>query len=99
MSSIKVTSFFGFIFRKDKLLSKSVSIEQLIKTLNIKTLDDNEYMVSFQPCFGSEAVNNLIKELEAIGLVYVDDYFLLEGDFPDWLLLRAEFNFQSFENK
>jgi len=40
--------------------------------------------------FRELAANNLMKEVNKLGLEYVDDYFLIEGDFPEWLSLRGE---------
>jgi hypothetical protein len=90
MTSIKVTNFYGFIFRKDILKKKSITLEQLEKVLGIEKLDENDSLVSFKPCFGGEAANNLMEEVNKLGLEYVDDYFLIEGDFPEWLSLRGE---------
>jgi hypothetical protein len=35
------------------------------------------------------AVAGLIEELEAVGLVYFDDFFELSGNWPEWLRLLA----------
>jgi hypothetical protein len=37
----------------------------------------------------SEGISELIAELEAIGLVYFDDFFELSGNWPEWLRLHA----------
>jgi len=99
MNSIKVTSSYGFIFRKEKLRIKSISNEQLVKVLETEILDENDKRLSFNSCFGREAANNLIGELSKLNLDYVDDYFLIEGDYPDWLSLRAELNTEYVNKK
>ena len=38
---------------------------------------------------GGSAVNELIIELEGLGLTYFDDFFELSGNWPDWLKLHA----------
>lgn len=60
-----------------------LSTSHLIKLLGIEVLDENEHLVSFKPCFGSDAANNLINAIKDLGLESVDDYFLIEGDLPD----------------
>jgi hypothetical protein len=53
-------------------------------------LTDEEFRVEGQliavgPLVGDEAVAGLIEELEAVGLVYFDDFFELSGNWPEWL--------------
>lgn len=48
-------------------------------------------LVAIGPVYDGEALATLLDELEAIGLVYFDDYFELSGSWPEWLtvLVRA----------
>ena len=47
-------------------------------------------LLVFGPCFGTEAATELHGRLERAGLDYVNDFFVLAIDLPDWLSLRVE---------
>lgn len=34
--------------------------------------------------FGGDSADSCMKSLERQGLVYIDDFFILDGHFPDW---------------
>ena len=38
---------------------------------------------------GGSEINELIIELEGLGLAYFDDFFELSGNWPEWLKLHA----------
>ena len=44
-------------------------------------------LIAVGPLVGEETVAGLIEELEAVGLVYFDDFFELSGNWPEWLRL------------
>jgi hypothetical protein len=50
-----------------------------------------EDLVAIGPIYegGSDALTDLISELESAGLVYFDDFFELSGNWPAWLRLYA----------
>jgi hypothetical protein len=50
-------------------------------------LDANEDILSFGPHFGQEAVDEGVRRLEALGLSYVEDFFVFIADLPDWCRL------------
>jgi hypothetical protein len=57
-------------------------------------LTDEEFrvegeIVAIGPVFESEALSELVAELEKRGLVYFDDFFELSGNWPGWLSLYA----------
>jgi hypothetical protein len=44
-------------------------------------------LVAIGPIAGAESLSDVIGELEAVGLVYFDDFFELGGNWPSWLSL------------
>ena len=44
-------------------------------------------LVAVGPIVGDIGVEDLVQELEALGLVYYDDFFELSGNWPEWLRL------------
>ena len=46
-------------------------------------------LVAIGPLVEPEALPELIDELEALGLVYFDDFFELSGNWPEWLRVHA----------
>ena len=41
------------------------------------------------PVSGDDSLSEVIAELEALGLVYFDDFFELSGNWPSWLQVFA----------
>lgn len=41
-------------------------------------------LVAIGPLYEDDALGVLIEELEAVGLVYFDDFFELPGNWPSW---------------
>ena len=46
-------------------------------------------LIAVGPVHGDEGLATIIDELEALGLVYFDDFFELSGNWPPWLRLLA----------
>jgi hypothetical protein len=46
-------------------------------------------LIAVGPLVGDASLEELVAELEAVGLVYFDDFFELSGNWPDWLRLFA----------
>lgn len=44
-------------------------------------------VIAIGPLYEDDALGTLIEELEAVGLVYFDDFFELPGNWPSWLRL------------
>ncbi|MGO9986641.1 MAG: hypothetical protein ACLPIX_20815 [Rhodomicrobium sp.] len=92
MASIKVTPEYGLIIRRASLEARAVSYDQLLIALHVKhPLDQDQYLISFGPSFGQEALSEFIKRLEGLGLVYWDDFFEFKGDYPSWCEFEANF--------
>jgi hypothetical protein len=57
-------------------------------------LTDEEFrvegeLVAVGPLVGETSVEELVGELEGLGLVYYDDFFELTGNWPEWLRVLA----------
>jgi hypothetical protein len=57
-------------------------------------LTDEEFrvegsLIAVGPIVGETALDDLITELETLGLVHYDDFFDLSGHWPEWLRLFA----------
>jgi hypothetical protein len=46
-------------------------------------------LIALGPLVGEDALGPLIEELEAVGLVYFEDFFELSGNWPAWLHILA----------
>ncbi len=46
-------------------------------------------LIAIGPILDDDALRRAIDELEALGLVYFDDFFELSGNWPEWLRLVA----------
>jgi len=82
---MKVSKDFGIILRKDAIALNSIDIDLILKEFNFEKLfDEDEFLISLGPFFGSENSEECIVFLKELGLSYIDDFFVLEGYFPDW---------------
>ena len=57
-------------------------------------LTDDEFRVEgtvicIGPIFETGALDTLVADLEALGLVYFDDFFEFSGNWPEWMTLFA----------
>ena len=93
MSGIPVTNFSGFVFRKASLKNAGVSLVDLSEKLELEILAENNELVTFKTCF-PDRVQFLIGEMKKLRFEYVDDYFVLELDLPEWLVLSCSQNQQ-----
>ncbi len=74
---------------KEAFERAGLSREELDRRLNL-TPDEFRVegaLIAIGPLFGSDAVEQLIEQLEMSGLVYFDDFFELSGNWPEWLRL------------
>ena len=79
------------LIRRDAFERVGLTRAQLDARLN---LTDAEFrvdgpLVAVGPLVGETALEELLAELEATGLVYFDDFFELSGNWPEWLKLYA----------
>ena len=77
--------------RRDAFERAGLTRAQLDDRLNL-TADEfrvEGQLVAVGPLVGETSVEELVGELEALGLVYYDDFFELSGNWPEWLRLLA----------
>src|SRR3954466_920508 len=85
MTAVDMTSEFGLVVRRAALEQRGVSYGKLLELMEAQTpLDASEELVSFGPHFGSEAVAEFVRRLEAAGMINIEDFFVFVGDFPEW---------------
>lgn len=83
----------GIVIRRQALLSKFIDIDRLSAVLEFDApLDMSADLISFGPCFGGEATDELTRRLEAVGLQYADDFFVFSGEFPMWCKFKVGIN-------
>jgi hypothetical protein len=46
-------------------------------------------LIAIGPLVGEDSVTGIIEELEAVGLVYFDDFVEMSGNWPEWLAVRV----------
>lgn len=82
---MKVSKDFGIVIRRNAAIEKSVDLGVVMTEFHFEDVyDKNSDFVSLGPFFGGDAADSCMKFLEQLGLVYLDDFFIMEGYFPDW---------------
>jgi hypothetical protein len=57
-----------------------------------RPMDEDQELLSFGPHFGEEASDEFIRRLKHAGLEYVDDFFVLSTEAPEWCGLECFLN-------
>jgi hypothetical protein len=88
MRFVKATAEYGIIIRKQAMDARGASRDRVLHIFGDQPPhDEDDRFLSMGPCFGEEAGNFLVRSIEALGLTYVDDFFLLTSDVPSWCQL------------
>ena len=77
--------------RRDAFERVGLTRAQLDDRLNL-TADEfrmEGQLIAIGPLVGDTAIEELVGELEELGLVYYEDFFELSGNWPEWLKLLA----------
>ncbi|MEH6697524.1 MAG: hypothetical protein V7672_02385 [Brevundimonas sp.] len=91
MTSVAITAHHDIIVRREAMRRVGLSEADLAALLTgVDRRGVSSELLIFGPCFGEEAATELHRRLERAGLDYVDDFFLVAMDLPDWLRLRVE---------
>lgn len=82
---MKVSKDFGIVIRRNALIQKAIDLSSVMMEFNFdKNYDESLEFVSLGPFYGGDNADDCMRSLERLGLVYIDDFFILEGYFPDW---------------
>lgn len=85
MQFVRVTAEYGIVVRKQAMADRGISRDSFLHVFGgHPPLGEDDHLLSMGPCFGEEAAKALVRSMEALGLTYVDDFFLLFADVPDW---------------
>ena len=79
------------LIRRDAFERVGLTRARIDERLNL-TADEfrvEGQLLAVGPLVGDTAFDDLLAELEGLGLVYFDDFFELSGNWPDWLRLVA----------
>ncbi len=79
------------LFKKEAFERAQLTRQMLDEFLN---LTDQEFavegaVIAVGPIHDTDAMQELMDQLEERGLVYFDDYFEMPGNYPDWLTFFA----------
>ncbi|HVZ46104.1 MAG TPA: hypothetical protein VHA82_20010 [Ramlibacter sp.] len=90
-TSIRVSAHGGIVVRKAALAAKGVTEASVFSAMEADQPEEaSDDLLSFGPSFGEEAMNEFVRRLQGLGLEYVDDFFCIHTDIPEWCSLRAE---------
>jgi hypothetical protein len=93
---VSVSSDFGVVLRKAALRERGVALEDVLKAMDAhEPLGSDDDLLSFGPHFGQEAANVFSARLDALGLLYVEDYFVFTELVPPWCALHVSVSAQS----
>ena len=88
--TVQITFSHGIVIRQKALEDRGVSKADLLKLFEVdRPLGESVELISFGPNFGAEACDEFIRRLQKSGLVYLDDFFDLALDHPEWLKFYA----------
>ena len=65
MKIVRTTNFFGVLVRKDSIVRNGHNAQDVKDSIETKLLDENDDLLSFGPCFGEEAADNVCKKLNS----------------------------------
>lgn len=93
--SIAVTFTYGILVIRQALQARGVSLAEVCNALEVaEPMDSGSSLLSFGPAFGKEASDALVRRLQGLGLTYVDDFFDIALDLPEWVRFSASSNEQ-----
>ncbi len=90
MNLVEATCEYGLIIRRDSLKRVGINLKEVFELMEQSPpLDISNDIVSFGPLFGGEAADEFVRRLQGAGLKYLEDFFVFNGDFPDWCRFKV----------
>ncbi|HDR8859253.1 TPA: hypothetical protein QDA74_003752 [Burkholderia territorii] len=87
---MKISRDFGIVVRRAALAEKAVDLSAVMREFNFAgCFDESDRLVSLGPFFGGDAADACMRSLERLGLVYFDDFFIVEQTYPGWCEVEA----------
>ena len=86
----KVAVDFGIVVREGALDERGVSFSAVLKVFDVdEPLDRGGGVLSFGPHYGAEAAYDFTRDLEALGLVFGEDFLVFDMLTPPWCSFGA----------
>ena len=87
---MKVSKDFGIVVRRAALEDRAINLCSVMNEFHLdEYFDESEEFISLGPFFGKDNADNCMNSLVRQGLVYIDDFFILEGYFPEWCTVEV----------
>lgn len=87
---MKISRDFGIVVRRATLAEKAVDLSAVLCEFNFADcFDESDRLVSLGPFFGGDVADACMRSLERLGLVYFDDFFIVEQTYPGWCEVEA----------
>ncbi|WP_155741333.1 hypothetical protein [Burkholderia territorii] len=87
---MKISRDFGIVVRRAALAEQAVDLSAVMREFNFADcFDASGRLVSLGPFFGGDAADACMRSLERLGLVYFDDFFIVEQTYPGWCEVEA----------
>ncbi|HZS46572.1 MAG TPA: hypothetical protein VFC63_15965 [Blastocatellia bacterium] len=91
MNGVRLSKYFGIIIRKDALLRQGVDDDTICQIMDRdKPYDEDASLISFGPHFGEEGAEEFVSRLRKLGLIYLEDFFVLWDDVPEWAEIKVK---------
>ena len=84
MNFVPTASDYALVVNFSSVEKIDVSLQELLQELADIPVAVHSGLVIFGPLFGGEVAANIKDKLEKVGLVYFDDFFIMEPIYPEW---------------
>jgi hypothetical protein len=88
-----VSKDFGIVIRRAAVDALALRAGELESVFGVSPIAASKDLLSFGPHFGPEAAAEFSRRLTTLGLRYVDDFYVLEFEMPEWLSLYCALRF------